>query len=241
MIMKFSHIVLGLIAVVVLSQNMFAERNELVHFPDPRHTEHNMSVLIRSLGGIDISPGSELGCVTTAGYVAGAINLDDDQNGQWGMAVWGDDLATENVDGFEVDEDLRFIYWDAEHDWELDLDITIAQGNDFYQINGFLVIDAIVSAPEIEPVTPISFGITELFPNPFNNTLKIKFSLLTAGHTEIDIQDILGKNILSVFSGSTSRGVYQLNFRNQILPSGSYFVALKQNDLISKQKVVLLK
>lgn len=218
-----------------------AMETDLVHFPNPVHTEHNMSVLIRSLGGIEIAAGSELACITQNGYVAGAINLDDIQNGQWGMAVWGDDLGTEEIDGFGNDEDLRFIYWDAEHEWELDLFYDISQGYDYYQANAFLVIDAVVSIPEITPTIPVEYGITELYPNPFNNTLIIGYSLPIGGFTKLSIYDIAGKELVPIISEFVNYGAHQHIFKNVSMPSGSYFIVLKQKNSISKQKIVLLK
>ena len=214
---------------------------ELSHFPEPVQTDQSMSVIIRSLGGIDISMGSELGCITPSGYVGGALNLDDINDGQWGMAIWGDDNQTEEIDGFRDGERLRFLYWDAKHDWELNLSLEVIDGEDVFYNNSFLAIDIAVSVPENIIVQPHEFGIIKLYPNPFNNMLIISYSLPVSDFTEISIYDMTGKKQHYLFSGHNRSGMHQLSYSNSTLPSGNYFIELKQNKYSFQRKVTLLK
>jgi len=218
-----------------------AEQADLVHFPDPVITDQNMSVIIRSLRGVEISMGSELGCITPSGYIAGAIVLDETDDGQWGMAIFGDDVDSDEIDGFHNGERLLFLYWDAEHDWELNLSLDLIEGEDVFNNFGFLIIDITVSVPTEENLLPVNFGLNVLFPNPFNSSLKINYSLPIAGYTEVNIYNLSGGREFTLFSGLQSRGEFHLDFSNRILPSGNYYIVLKQNKLISIRNVVLLK
>ncbi len=120
---------------------------DLRHFPDPTVTDLNMSIIILRLIGVAVPPGAEVACVTPDGLVAGAAYLEGEP--AWGLAVWGDDASTEEVDGFRDRQPLRFLYWDPQIDREIDAEPTLLQGDELvYITNGLLVIDLLVEPPE---------------------------------------------------------------------------------------------
>jgi len=114
--------------------------DQLTHFPEPTNTGNNMLVLITQIRGIEVDEGAELGCFTPAGLIAGADTLDPAEE-SWGMAVWGNDASSDEIDGFQNGEPLRFVYWDPQQQEELDAHITIMSGENAYSTNGFIIIE----------------------------------------------------------------------------------------------------
>ncbi len=91
------------------------------------------------------------------------------------------------------------------------------------------------SVPEI-------FKINEVFPNPFNNTTTISISIPQATGLEINVFNLLGREVSSVFSGQVSPGTHKVIFDGKNMNSGVYFVrAMSSDNKIDLAKIVLLK
>ncbi len=88
--------------------------------------------------------------------------------------------------------------------------------------------------------TPFNFKI-EAYPNPFNSTVTLNVSLPTSGLISVSIYNILGQKIKAIFENYKSAGNYSLKYNADNLNSGVYFILLKQNQMITTQKIILLK
>ena len=86
----------------------------------------------------------------------------------------------------------------------------------------------------------ISFTLKS-YPNPFNSTVNFEINLPESDYTELSIYNILGQKIATLFDEQKSAGNYNIQFNANHLSSGVYFVVLKQNKLIVKEKIILLK
>ena len=62
-----------------------------------------------------------------------------------------------------------------------------------------------------------------------------------AGVIQVEILDIGGSHIETLFSGFQQPGSYQLNWNAKSMPSGVYLVSLNSYDKTTTEKVVLLK
>ena len=91
------------------------------------------------------------------------------------------------------------------------------------------------------PVQPTEFALAQNFPNPFNPTTTISYSVKTTGNVELKIYDLLGREVISLVNGIKNPGQYQVNFNAQDLSSGIYIYTLKSNDGITSKKMVLMK
>lgn len=118
--------------------------DDLVHFPEPTITDNNMSIIISYINGIEVVQGAEIACITTDGLIAGADTLSPEIE-VWGMAVWGNDASSDEIDGFRGGELLTFIYWDPASQQELDV-ILQNRENDpaVYRANGFLAVEMFI-------------------------------------------------------------------------------------------------
>ncbi len=84
------------------------------------------------------------------------------------------------------------------------------------------------------------------FPNPFNPTTMISFSLSSETDIELNIYNLKGQLVLSLISGQYSSGSHTVawdgrDYENKPVSSGLYFYKLKTNDQIILKKMLLLK
>jgi len=101
-------------------------------------------------------------------------------------------------------------------------------------------------ADQSQPVLPLAFGITGNYPNPFNPTTLIKFSIDKPGRVELEIYDILGRKVNTLQSGFKTPGVHEISWnskdsRGQDVASGMYFIRLSNDEQQSVQKMMLLR
>jgi hypothetical protein len=88
---------------------------------------------------------------------------------------------------------------------------------------------------------PNDFHLSPPYPNPFNSTTVIRFSLPARGSVSLVIYDVLGRKVATLFRSRRSGGSNQVIFDGSILPSGLYFAVLRSENLTQIRKVVLLK
>lgn len=85
---------------------------------------------------------------------------------------------------------------------------------------------AVAGNTEPFSVSPISFSILGNYPNPFNGSTVVRYSVNVPQQTALRIYTVSGEMAMEVFNEEKAAGEYtqQINFSN--LPSGVYFVLL---------------
>jgi flagellar hook assembly protein FlgD len=67
------------------------------------------------------------------------------------------------------------------------------------------------------------YALSQNYPNPFNPTTTIEFALPTNSKVDVDIYNILGQKVASLFSGYKSVGYHQVEWNASNFGSGVYF------------------
>jgi len=96
---------------------------------------------------------------------------------------------------------------------------------------------------------PNTISLYQNFPNPFNPSTKIKFTIpsVIARETKqsqlviLKIYDVLGKEISTLVNEEKAAGNYEVDFVATGLPSGIYFYKLESGSFIETKKMILLK
>jgi hypothetical protein len=104
-----------------------------------------------------------------------------------------------------------------------------------YQCDGLSVTP---SQPEI---VPYEFALYPCYPNPFNSSTVLRFSLPQTEHTKLVIYDITGREVRILVDEVVDAGVHQVFFDGLTLSSGVYFAQLKIGHNVKMEKLVLLK
>jgi uncharacterized protein (DUF362 family) len=91
------------------------------------------------------------------------------------------------------------------------------------------------------PSTISSFELKNSFPNPFNPTTTIRYSLSTAGHVKLDIYDLAGRKVATLVNETKPAGTYNIPWNASHLSSGVYFSKLTAGKFSQVKKMVLIK
>ena len=86
-----------------------------------------------------------------------------------------------------------------------------------------------------------SYFKTKNYPNPFNPTTTVNYTLKSATHVKITVYDRLGREVVVLVDESQSEGEYNIEFNGSNLPSGIYFYRIKTSEKIEVRKMVLAK
>jgi hypothetical protein len=93
---------------------------------------------------------------------------------------------------------------------------------------------------------PDEFGISKIFPNPFNPVTHIQYELMQFGLISITIYDIQGRVVDQLMNEYKNPGHYSLNWNAVNHASGMYIVEMVmqlENNEVSRdiQKILYLK
>ncbi|MBN1632587.1 MAG: T9SS type A sorting domain-containing protein [Ignavibacteria bacterium] len=83
--------------------------------------------------------------------------------------------------------------------------------------------------------------LTQNFPNPFNPSTKISYSLPLDDFVRIVIYDITGKEIKVLLNKNQSAGTYEVFFDASEYSSGVYFYKLTTGNFSETRKMILLR
>ena len=90
-------------------------------------------------------------------------------------------------------------------------------------------------------ILPIKYSLEYPYPNPFNPTTSISFSIPKHSQTSIKVFDIKGNLISTLLNESMNVGHHQIEWNANGFPSGVYFVKLDADEFTQTQKMMLVK
>jgi hypothetical protein len=200
-----------------------------IHWVSPKNSGANMSVLIQS----DEVLMGELAAFNSDGVLIGSGLFNN--NGQCGIAIWGDDPTTSTIDGMIDGEIPTFKYWNG--NTEVLADVIFKSGTLTYQADKLAIGELDISNIGL----PEEYYLSDPFPNPFNSTTSIEYHLPSAVKAMVSIFNISGKELFIVESGIKSAGIHRTSIESGILPSGTYYVVLKAGDIHLTKPITLLR
>lgn len=95
-------------------------------------------------------------------------------------------------------------------------------------------------------VTPMAFELNGNWPNPFNPSTSVAFSLSEEARTRLEIFDIRGRRLATLLDESLAAGTYSVVWhgtdqKGRALSSGVYFARLRSGEREAVHKMLLLK
>ena len=88
---------------------------------------------------------------------------------------------------------------------------------------------------------PSRFSLEQNFPNPFNPTTSITYTVESAEHITLEVFDLLGRSVRVLIDGVVAQGEYTYQFEAGNLPSGMYLYRLSSGNETITRKMMLLK
>ncbi|QQS60153.1 T9SS type A sorting domain-containing protein [Candidatus Falkowbacteria bacterium] len=119
-----------------------------------------------------------------------------------------------------------------------------ATSNDFFIVGRNGVILKTSHSVGIFPINneiPLGYFLSQNFPNPFNPSTKINFSIPKSGKVKLSVFNMVGKEVVVLLDQSLSAGNYTADFDASNLTSGVYFYTLQSENFTETKRMVLVK
>jgi len=103
-----------------------------------------------------------------------------------------------------------------------------------------------VTGTSDNPNVPTEFALDQNFPNPFNPSTQIRFTIPDEGQVKLSVFDLLGREIRVLLHSSLTAGSHTLTWNGRdasgvSAPSGVYFYRLTHGDRQVTRKLLLLR
>jgi len=95
--------------------------------------------------------------------------------------------------------------------------------------------------PELGQEIPSQTELLPPYPNPFNPAAKITFRMAEAGQATLELFDLSGRNVQTIFRGYVPAGEWSYTLRADGLSSGMYLVRLTHPSGVLSRPVSLVK
>lgn len=98
-----------------------------------------------------------------------------------------------------------------------------------------------LSVTQIGTTIPGYFQLYQNYPNPFNNSTAIEFSVPKSDYYKLEIYDLLGRKVRTVFDQFLQPANYKTLFDADNFASGTYFYSLYSANFRVTKKFILIK
>lgn len=162
-------------------------------------------------------------------------NIGNPQSPQW-------EFVGEKFQGIDVGWNAAPTFGDMDQDGDLDLVCGNGDGNlNYYRNDPPTKIHQNSSS-----TNPTDYFLFYNYPNPFNSSTFIYFHLLKSDFIQLEIFDILGRNIRTLISEKKAQGYYRVlwdgaDSNGNPVASGLYFCRLKGTNYVRNLKITYLR
>jgi hypothetical protein len=93
---------------------------------------------------------------------------------------------------------------------------------------------------------PINFSLKQNYPNPFNGRTQVEFSVPRKGSITLDVYNLVGRYVVSLFSGQTDAGNHSVTWNGKNaeggdVASGIYLLRLQVGKEVLIRKMLLIR
>ena len=115
--------------------------------------------------------------------------------------------------------------------------------NDGYQLTPRFYGDFLLPSDVVleENSAPVDFALQQNFPNPYNPTTTIYYSIPELSNIVLMVYDVLGNEVSELINEEKQPGYYEVSFDATGLPSGVYFYQLKAGEFVETKNMIFLK
>jgi hypothetical protein len=161
------------------------------------------------------------------------------------VVLWTEEIAP--------DPSGNYLYgWTVVDETVIDA-VIVVSATDHFGLNGSVTSEPFAiqgSGTSVDPEIPLANLLEPNFPNPFNPSTTLQFSLREAAHIALSVYDLHGREIANIAGGEWAPGVHTvpwngIDFNGHCVASGVYFARLSiQEENCSEiivQRMMLLK
>ncbi len=105
----------------------------------------------------------------------------------------------------------------------------------------YLYVDNLAFTGSVAGIANNSFvSDLNLFPNPTSDYLNIIYDNLSGGQTQIELFDIVGRKISTLYSGKDAKGKVQKSFDLKQVHEGVYWIQISRGEISISKKIVIM-
>jgi hypothetical protein len=114
----------------------------------------------------------------------------------------------------------------------------------YYVLNGAIIngqtFGTLVGVKD-KITVPLAYSLLQNFPNPFNPSTTIKYSLAKEGNVNLTVYNSIGSKVATIVEGYKPAGNYSVQFNGSKFASGIYLYRLESGNYSAAKKFVILK
>ena len=103
------------------------------------------------------------------------------------------------------------------------------------------VPNSIVTSVKNTYEIPAAFSLFQNFPNPFNPSTIIRFTIPKESEVNLTVYNLLGQKVITLINKELPMGTYNIRFDASKYSSGVYIYNLKAGNYLKTKKMILLK
>lgn len=104
-----------------------------------------------------------------------------------------------------------------------------------------LIGEPLTSVKDDEQSLAKTFEMDDIYPNPFNPSTNIQFSLPESRVVNVSVYNVIGEKVDEIVNEKYERGIHKVQWNASNQPSGVYIIRLNAGDFNSVKKAVLVK
>ncbi len=126
--------------------------------------------------------------------------------------------------------------------WEISQDL-IGQNQPLMDVVGAQMITTGVAVESRPNTIPTGFVLYDNYPNPFNPSTTIEFSVPVASHVTIRVFDVLGREVATLLNEHRNAGTGSVRFdaEQHNIASGVYFYRIQGGSFVQTKKMILMQ
>jgi hypothetical protein len=118
---------------------------------------------------------------------------------------------------------------------------TVTTEDDYEGWQGYDICTGIItSGTGVEDETPVAYDLSNA-PDPFNPATTISYSMGKAGNVKLEVFNVLGQKVASLFDGQKEAGNYSVRWDASDFANGVYFAVMKTEGFTKTEKMMLVK
>ncbi len=112
---------------------------------------------------------------------------------------------------------------------------------DSVMCDSVFIFKALLGIDEYPDELPIELTICSAYPNPFNSTVTLTYTVPALCNVDLSVFDYNGRKVARLASGMHSPGVYEVAFNGRGLPNGINLTRLESGDKACMTKLLCIK
>ena len=228
-------------------------RGELVYLHDGVGAETHVPIVLDVLGGpqppshfdlLDPTDGDTVRDVTDVTFYW-RRSIDPNPEDVVSYLAWfmvGEDSVSVETIETELTVDLTALDLPLEEDAWMTWWVEAHSGLDIVECNARISCYAVALGVESpSDAIPLTFGLQEVYPNPFNAQATIRFGIDLSERTMLRVFDLTGREVELLFDRTLAVGYHQVVWDASRLPTSLYIVRLEAQSRSSAVKLMLIR